>query len=218
MAGSVRRDEALTREAIVGAAIDILDEAGESGLTFRVLATRLETGAGAIYHHIAGRDELLAAAANRMIAAVLADASDRDDPAEGIRVLALGLFDTLDEHPWVGAGMYRNPAQDGMLRVFEALGSRIVRLGLPDGARFDAATALLNYIVGSGAQNARNAREAAGGPGREEFLGATADRWEDLDPEEFPFVRSVAPQLRSHDDREQFLAGVDLILAGIRAG
>jgi hypothetical protein len=30
-------------------------------------------------------------------------------------------------------------------------------------------------------------------------------------------VHQVAAQLREHDDREQFLAGIDLILAGITA-
>ncbi|WP_434088611.1 hypothetical protein [Amycolatopsis japonica] len=32
--------------------------------------------------------------------------------------------------------------------------------------------------------------------------------WEDLDPSEFPFLRSVAAEVREHDDREQFLAGM----------
>jgi hypothetical protein len=36
-----------------------------------------------------------------------------------------------------------------------------------------------------------------------------------LDPAEYPFVRQVAAQLPAHDDREQFLAGIDLILVGI---
>lgn len=35
------------------------------------------------------------------------------------------------------------------------------------------------------------------------------------DPAKYPFVRQVATQLRDHDDREQFRAGIDLILAGI---
>jgi hypothetical protein len=39
--------------------------------------------------------------------------------------------------------------------------------------------------------------------------------WADLDPGEYPFTRNVADQLRDHDDRVQFLDGVDLILAGI---
>jgi hypothetical protein len=39
--------------------------------------------------------------------------------------------------------------------------------------------------------------------------------WSQLDPQEYPFVRSAAGQLRAHDDRMDFLAGIDLILRGI---
>jgi hypothetical protein len=42
-----------------------------------------------------------------------------------------------------------------------------------------------------------------------------AARWAQADPAQYPFVHQVATQLREHDDREQFLAGIDLILAGI---
>ncbi|MFT3924336.1 MAG: hypothetical protein QM778_17500 [Myxococcales bacterium] len=38
-----------------------------------------------------------------------------------------------------------------------------------------------------------------------------------LDAAAYPFARQVAMQLREYDDREQFIAGVDLILAGIDA-
>ncbi len=52
---------------------------------------------------------------------------------------------------------------------------------------------------------------------RTAFLDAVATRWEELDPDEYPFTRAVADQMRDHDDREQFLAGIDLILTGITA-
>ena len=58
------REDPLTRERIVEAAIELLDDEGEDGLTFRALATRLETGAGAIYWHIANKSELLVAASD----------------------------------------------------------------------------------------------------------------------------------------------------------
>ena len=60
-----RRDASLTRDTIIDAAISLLDTAGESGLTFRALAARLATGAGAIYWHIANKDELFTAASVR---------------------------------------------------------------------------------------------------------------------------------------------------------
>ena len=44
-----------------------------------------------------------------------------------------------------------------------------------------------------------------------------SDRWKDLDPDAYAFTRSVAARLRDHDDRADFLAGIDLILDGIAA-
>jgi hypothetical protein len=44
---------------------------------------------------------------------------------------------------------------------------------------------------------------------------AATARWVQLDPEEHPFVHRVATRLRDHDDRAQFLAGIDLILEGV---
>ena len=52
---------------------------------------------------------------------------------------------------------------------------------------------------------------------RATFLRAAAARWAQLDPARHPFVREVAAHLPEHADREQFLAGIDLILAGIES-
>src|SRR5580704_3246894 len=57
-----RRADALSKERIVADAIEILDAGGESALTFRALAARLATGSGAIYWHVASKNELLMAA------------------------------------------------------------------------------------------------------------------------------------------------------------
>ena len=54
------------------------------------------------------------------------------------------------------------------------------------------------------------------GPGEEvDEPERCAAQWAQLDPTKYPFVRQVAAQLPGHDDREQFLAGIDLILNGI---
>ncbi|MFF7601681.1 hypothetical protein [Streptomyces mirabilis] len=50
---------------------------------------------------------------------------------------------------------------------------------------------------------------------RTEFLNTTATAWAGLDPDEYLCTRNVADQLRDHDDRTEFLAGLDLILTGI---
>ncbi|MFG2603247.1 TetR/AcrR family transcriptional regulator [Streptomyces sp. NPDC048514] len=216
-----RRQEPLSRERIVSAAAELLDAVGAGGLTFRALAERLETGPGAIYWHVTGKTELLDAATDAVITAAVSSVSGDDTdatPQEAIRALALGVFDAIDTHPWVGTHLARAPGQSPMLRIFEVVGRQVQALHVPEAAQFTAASTLLSYIVGVAGQNAANTRAVQPGAGRTEFLDGVATAWAELDPEEYVFARTVAGQLRTHDDRAEFLAGIDLILAGITAG
>lgn len=210
-----RREEALSRERIVGAAVELLDAAGEEGLTFRALSAHLRTGPGAIYWHVANKGELLAAATDAVLAGALAADTAGATPEDAIRAVALGVFDAIDAHPWIGAQLARITSQSATLEVFERLGGQVRALGVADAAQFNAASALLNYVLGVAGQNAANARAQQPGTNRTDVLAATAARWAALDPDRYPFARHVAARLRDHDDREQFLAGIDLILAGI---
>ncbi|MFE1974249.1 TetR/AcrR family transcriptional regulator C-terminal domain-containing protein [Streptomyces hygroscopicus] len=286
---SQRRTEALSRERIVEAAIELLDAAGESGLTFRALTERLATGPGAIYWHVANKGELLGAATDAVVAAALAaepaasakspepagpagpaEATESAGPAEspeaagpaesagpaeaagpaesaespeaagaagaagpaesagspqdGIRAIALGLFDAIEEHPWLASQLMTQLShslwETVAPRIFESVGRQIRALGVPESSWFAATSALMHYILGAAGQNATNAASARTlGPevDRARFLDAASTAWEQLDPDDYPFTRAVAGQLRGHDDREQFLAGVDLILSGITA-
>lgn len=212
-----RRADALSKERIVEAAIGILDSGGESALTFRALTARLATGSGAIYWHVANKDELLAATTDGVIAPVMTDVVAGAEPREAIRTIALGVFDAIDAHPWVGAQLSRAPWQSAMLQIFEGVGGRLQALGVPDEALLDSASALVNYVLGVAGQNAANARLVSQGTDRAAFLANAADHWARLDPAEYPFVHRMAARLPGHDDRDQFLAGIDLILAGIGA-
>ncbi|MGV1759818.1 TetR/AcrR family transcriptional regulator [Rhizobium sp. A22-96] len=212
-----RRTDALSKERIVEAAIEILDTDGENALTFRALAARLATGSGAIYWHVADKNELLTAAANHIIARTLGASVNDADPREGIRAIALGVFNVIDIHPWVGTQLSREPWQTAMLQIFEGIGGRLRALGVPEQAQFDAASVLLNYILGVAGQNAANARLLPREVDRSAFLASIAARWTQHDPAEYPFVHQVAAQIPEHDDQEQFLAGINLILVGIES-
>jgi AcrR family transcriptional regulator len=210
-----RRADALSKERIVEAATEILDAEGESALTFRALAARLATGAGAIYWHVAGKNDLLAAATEDVIAQVTTRVASGAEPRAAIRALACGVFDAIDAHPWVGTELSREPWQPAVLQIFESFGGHLQALGVPQRAQFDCASALLNYVLGLAGQYAAGARLIPRDTDRSAFLATIAAQWARLDPAEYPFVRQVAAQLPGHDDREQFLAGIDLILAGI---
>lgn len=210
-----RGETSLTRARIVAAAIALLDAEGESGLTFRALAQALSTGAGALYHHIADKDDLLDAACDGVVLDVLAGVTGAT-PQARIRAIGRGLFNAIDAHPWVGTELVRVSWKMPMVRILEAIGQDVNALGLAAQTVRPATFILLNYIIGVARQNAVNSETArARGYVRDAFLDGVATTWNALDAAAFPFVRSITTHLRDHDDEADFLAGLDLILAGL---
>ncbi|KFU81732.1 Tetracyclin repressor, C-terminal all-alpha domain [Amycolatopsis lurida] len=212
------RAEALSRERIVEAAVELLDAAGERGLTFKTLTERLSTGPGAIYWHVPNKGALLDAATASVIATALSVEAG-GSPEDEIRAIGLGLFEAIERHPWLSPQLAlqlsRSPRGSVTPRIFEGIGQRVSALGIPETTWFTATSALVHYIFGAAGQNAANSRVVGAGVDRTEFLHAAANAWEELDPGEFPFLRAVAAEAREHDDRAQFLTGIALILAGM---
>ena len=220
---SQRRRQVLTRERIVETAVELLDAVGETALTVRALTGRLATGPGAIYWHIGNMDELLEAATDAVVATALAtpptepaETIGAGGPQDEIRAVALGLFDAVTEHAWLAAQLAvqltRNPWGPVTLRIFESIGRPVRTLGVPQAEWFTTTSTLVHYILGATAQISQNTGHEADRAG---FLDTAATAWLDLDPDDYPFIRAIADQMREHDDREQFLAGIDLVLTGI---
>lgn len=220
-----RRQEPLSRERIVGAAVELLDTVGERGLTFRALAERLATGPGAIYWHITGKAELLGAATDAVVtAAVTAGPTGAaDSPQDAVRAVALGLWDATEAHPWLATQLAtqlsRTPWGTVAPRIFESLGRQVQAMGVPEAHWFTASSALMHYILGAAGRTPRTPRAPARwGPTWTGTSSWTPSRRRGrLDPDAYPFTRAVADQVRGHDDREQFLAGITLVLTGITA-
>jgi AcrR family transcriptional regulator len=211
-----RRADSLSPDRIVEASIALLDSCGEKGLTFRALSERLATGPGAIYWHIASKSELITAACDAIVSQTMSAPVDGATPQATIRALALAMFDAIDEHPWVGSALTHAPGQLPMVRIFERIGQQVRALGVAAEEQWATVSALLSYILGVGGQNAANTRFAREqGLDRCNFLQEVSTVWAQLDPDDYPFTRSVVGQLCSHDDRVDFLAGIDLMLRGI---
>ncbi|MCF0087106.1 hypothetical protein B0E37_02165 [Streptomyces sp. MH192] len=151
----------------------------------------------------------------------------RERPEDRIRAVALGLYDAATEHSWLAsrlaAQLTREPWGAVTPRIFESMGRPLRDLGVPRGDWFTTTSTLVHYVLGATSQNAQAADDVPGEapPDTEEvraaFLDTASRAWRDLDPEEYPFLHDIADQMRAHEDRAQFLAGVDLILAGVTA-
>ncbi|MER5615211.1 TetR/AcrR family transcriptional regulator C-terminal domain-containing protein [Streptomyces sp. NPDC002215] len=217
-----RRNQVLSQEQIIEAAIGLLDAGGESALTTRALTELLSTGSGAIYYRVGNRDELLDMATETVVTAALAakPAIAAAAPEDEIRSVALALFDAIAEHQWLATRLtlqiVRKPFGPVTAGIFERIGRQVGALGVPQASWFDAASTLVHYILGAVSQNARiDGDTSTVQPDRAEFLGAAATAWQDLTPEDYPFIHAIVGQMREHDDREQFLTGIAIVLDGL---
>ncbi|PPG87428.1 TetR family transcriptional regulator [Rathayibacter sp. AY1F3] len=217
-----RRRASHSLDTVLAEAIAILDESGESALTFRALAARLGGGVASIYWYVGSRDELLERATDEVMGRVLADSeplTHGPDPIDNVRGVALALFDECVRRPWFGLYMLRaTGVQPNSMAMYERLGQQLMALDLTPRQRFHAVSSIVSYVVGVAADLAQPPpREfLESGMERGEFLEHLADRWRALDPEEFPFGHHAADVMATHDDLDVFRSGLDLLLAGLR--
>lgn len=216
-----RRRASHSLESVLTETVALLDEHGEAGLNFRALAGRLGGGVGSIYWYVSSKDELLDRASDHVLADVLVAVQDvgGGDPVDDLRTIAVTLFEAIVDRPWLGAYFMRNTlVQPNALKMFETLGQQVLRLDLTARQRFHAVSAVVGFVVGTAADLGQEPPEAvlSGEVGREEYLAGAVAQWRALDPGEFPFVHEIADEFAGHDDTDQFRAGLDLLLAGLR--
>lgn len=209
-------------EAVVSEAVALLDEAGEPALTFRALAARLGGGVASIYWYVSNKDELLDHATNHVLAGVLADTAQctaGEDPIEDIRAIAVTFFDAIVARPWLAAYFMRDTGtQPNGLLLYERLGQQVMRLELTPRQSFHAVSAVVGFVIGIAADLGQQPPHEVvdGTVSRDEYIARHADQWRALDPATYPFVHHIVDEFVVHDDADQFRAGLDLLLAGLR--
>ena len=217
-----RRRVAHSLEAVVDAAVELLDESGEAALTFRALAARLGGGVGSIYWYVSNKDELLDRATDHVLTGVLTaldGLGDDGDPIDNVRTMAATLFAAIADRPWLAAYFMRNTTiQSNALLFYERLGQQIMRLDLSPRRCFHVVSAVLGYVIGVAADLGQDPPPEVidGSVGAADYLSAIADQWRSLDREQYPFMHYIVDEFDGHEDIDQFRAGLELLLAGLR--
>jgi AcrR family transcriptional regulator len=134
------RRRPLSRERILAAALELVDEQGIEALSMRKLGQALGYEAMSLYNHVANKDDLL----DGILDLVLAE-MEPPDPEGGlpaIRVSALSAHEALKRHPWA-ANMLMSAVgiRPDRLNYMEGL------LGCLRGAGFSAETTYHAYHV-----------------------------------------------------------------------
>jgi TetR/AcrR family tetracycline transcriptional repressor len=154
------RQKALDRTGIVAEAVALLDREGPDALTMRGLAAALGVSPMALYNHVSGRDDLLRAVAERLVAEVTF-ASDHEDWREALRFCFRQLRATILAHP--GAVRLMEQIDQAPLAVFspmEVTLEALEKAGLTGEAALRAYFLLTNFTMGQVSYEVRGPFEA----------------------------------------------------------
>jgi AcrR family transcriptional regulator len=210
----------LSRERVLRAAITIADDGGLRALTMRRLAEHLGAEAMSLYHHVAGKEELLDGVADVLVREINEAVAGVGGPAEGpawrtaVRGRVLAARAVLLRHPWAPR-LLESRTRTGMevLRYYDGL------LGLMRAGGF-------SYDLAHHALHALGSR--ALGFAQELFDPAPGDSEPDTDLDELAgelpnltgMLASIAHDdpastLGWCDDQAEFEFALDLMLDGL---
>lgn len=207
--GSTEPRDTLKRKRVVQAAMELADESGIESVTMRILARKVGVEAASLYNHVAGKDDLLDAMVDLVVAEI-------DLPTgevgwqDAMRRRAVSAREVFARHRWA-AGLIDSRGRSGPSSL--AYADRV--LGALLGAGFSASNAanaflaLDSYVYGFERQRSNIA------PADDEDSTEVAQEVLSAIPEgAYPSLTRVARQYASepYDDAAAFDFGLNLIL------
>lgn len=203
----------LTRERVLRTAMEVADEEGIGAVTMRGIARRLGVEAMSLYHHVAGKEQVLDGMVDLVFAEVeLPPVGTPWRRAMGER--AASARRVLAGHPWATPLLDSRtaPGPATLVHHDRVLGClRADGFSLPMAAH---AVALLDsYVYGFATQEA-----ALPGADDAELVEAATEITEGIDPEVYPHLMEMASDLvlrPGYSFGDEFAFGLDLILDGL---
>jgi AcrR family transcriptional regulator len=198
----------LSEDAVIDAALALLQSDGLEAVTMRRVAAALDTGAASLYVYVSGRDGLLRSMQDRIIATIELEDPDPARWREQLHTLLDRGRQALVAHPGIAATLMT--ARASLVLVENMLGILLAG-GV---ARQDAAWAadIFAMLVSYSAMEADVRRADPAEQAAALYRAFTA-----LPADQFPLVVACAAQLTAGDSDERFRYAVDVVTDGLLA-
>jgi AcrR family transcriptional regulator len=213
--GPQRRRDPLTQEAIVDAALAMLDSAGLDALSMRRVARSLGTTAGALYWHVGSKDGLLDLVFDRIIGEQPIPDPEPERWQEQVKEVARTMRATILRHrDVVRLSIGRVPMGPNALRYSDRLLALLRAAGLPPQLALSGQQLLISIVNGFAIDETG---EGGQPPTVEPPPDATAarDYVAALPRDRFPHLVELADQFAAEDADERFELLVDLFVTGL---
>lgn len=215
---SSRRRDPLTREAIVAAALKVLDRDGLDGFSMRRVAEELDTGAASLYWHVGSKDGLLDLVFEEVIGEHEIPDPDPDRWQEQIKEAARAMRETIHRHrDVVELSIGRIPLGPNAIRVSERTLAILRAGGIPDDLAVQSYLLLMSIVNGFTMDESGFDEESQGpdAPPIDEMGAMVRDYFESLPADRFPNLRAVAGSFAMSDQDARFELLLDLYVEGL---
>ena len=216
-----RRRDPLTREAIVAAAIKVLDAHGLDGFSMRRVAEELDTGAASLYWHVGSKDGLLDLLFDEVIGEQLEEIPD-PDPSRWqaqLKEVARGMRATILRHrDIVRISIGRIPMGPNALRFSERVVAIVRSGGVPDQLAVQSFLLLMSMVNGFTMDEAGYAEEAPDdAPPIEEAAQMVSGYLRSLPADQFSNLIELADHFAITDQDARFELLLDVFVDGLAA-
>jgi AcrR family transcriptional regulator len=204
---SESRHAPLNHDLILESAIELIEREGAEALSMRRLGGKLGVEAMAIYHYFAGREDLLAGLAQRLLGP-LGTIELGSEWSEACRRFAVGLRRIATERPATFRLVAMQPLEGRSLIPVERLLEVLVRSGFEPGRALAVYRATVSFTRGYALAELTGFTVDAAGPDGYERLRS-------LPREEFPILAGRAEELVVLDADRAFTWGLEALLRGL---
>jgi AcrR family transcriptional regulator len=213
----VSRKTPLTRDAIVDAALRVLDQEGVDAVSMRRVGEELGTGAATLYWHIGSKDELLDLVLDRAFGELDVPEPDPARWEEQLKELARQGRSVMKQHRDLARlSLGRIPTGPNLLRMSEAL-LGILRTGTQDRVAAFGGD-LVALLVGAYVFEESLASTPVGDDAPSHNPEMVTEFYASLPADRFPNVVALtrAGYLTEGDADERFEFGIDVLIRGLR--
>jgi AcrR family transcriptional regulator len=212
----------LTRDAIVAAALELLDADGLDGVSMRRVAQKLETGPASLYQHVGNKDELLEAVLDRVIADVEIPVPGvgPDGWQEPLKELVRRMRKVMGAHQDVAYIMLgRVPTGPNALAGAEGILRILDEGGVPPSLAGHAVDMLGLFVASTSYEDAIRRRLIPSAEDAEAYVAQVRAYFQALPPDRFPTLIAMADTLTSFDGDEDaaFEFALDVHIRGLTA-
>ncbi|MET3849072.1 TetR/AcrR family transcriptional regulator [Paenibacillus sp. OAE614] len=205
----IDRKRSLTREKVLKAAVQLIDQEGLENFSMRKLGLALGVEAMSLYNHIANKEELFDGVIEFLLLQIPFPETSNSSPYDDLWVFAHDFRNVLRAHPRAlplfASRPLRTPAS---LSILERLLATLHRANIYGAHAIYVLNGMVGFIIGHELLDVGSVLFSGMKP-----EGSHSKLWQDIPGNKYPVLHNLMSDLENGNPDQQFSFGLQALLA-----